>query len=383
MLLNIDYLSAPLRSRIPAFEVTQAVLAKHSRSFHTASYVFPSAVRRDLVILYAFCRVMDDFCDESATKEEARELIQMSKDFLDLVYPGTTHTSRSTNPSASSSPSLEKADKKSLLPSRPSSPATAASSEKVQPPSDFAISAFLHKRVPKDAQSSFFLLSTITSRVPRYPFDDLIEGYEWDLAGRHERPIVSEGDLIEYSRLVASSVAEMCVWAMWANEGSCPSESETRKHILQKAASMGIALQITNISRDIKEDAGKGRIYLPQEWFRSTPDDKKHFKVLEDAANAQASPSHTEFPYAVYIRRLLDLAEVHKVGTNEAIRQLPRSCQAGIRAATRVYIGIGAEISKFAFDAQGNPNLDFDGRRISLTKWQRIRIALKAVYASI
>lgn len=415
MLLRVDALPASICARIPAFESTQAVLAKHSRSFYTASYVFPSAVRRDLVILYAFCRVLDDFCDESATPEDARSLIDMSKEFLDLVYPGTTSAYGNGNLSSRSSPSLEKGD----INLQPSSP-TASSDNRPAPPTEFQVSAFLHKRVPKEAQSSFFLLSTITGRIPRYPFDDLIAGYEWDMAGRQERPIETEADLVEYSRMVASSVAEMCVWAMWANEGSRPEDPRVRKHILARAASMGVALQITNIARDIREDAQKGRIYLPKAWFtisnghvttindeKNSSNDEKHtrkahgrsyppngtrlssphperdFEVLEVAANSNGILDAREFPYAVYIRRLLDLAEEHKQGTNEAIQQLPRSCQAGIRAATRVYIGIGSAIESRAFSADGSANQAFDGQRISMTGWQRVRTALRAVYASM
>ena len=355
LVLRVDNLPASYQARIPAFERTQEVLAIHSRSFHTASYIFPSAVRRDLVILYAFCRVMDDFCDESATKEEARNLIAMSKEWLDLLYPSPLFVP-------------EKSD-----------------NTFVTPPSAYAISTFLHKRVPPEAQSAFFLLSTISSRIPRYPFNDLIAGYEWDLEAS-SRPIVTEADLIEYSRLVASSVAEMCVWAMWANEGLLQDEEE-RKQVLDKAASMGVALQITNIARDIREDSAKGRIYIPQDWFNSStysdgPERIQDYKALVNANYTTQPPSASEFRYPTYIRQLLELAETQKQGTSEAIRKLPHSCQAGIRAATRVYIGIGAEIQKRAFRGEGfaQPNLQYRGDRVSLNKWQRIRIALKEVY---
>jgi len=371
LLLRLDRLPASYAARIPAFEETQEVLAVHSRSFHTASYIFPSAVRRDLVILYAFCRVLDDFCDESPTKEEAARLIDMSKSYLDLLYP----------PSAVSATAME----------APFAPE----------PSHFAVSAFLHQNVPKEAQSAFFLLSTICRRIPRYPFDDLIEGYEWDLEGGEKRPIVTTEDLVEYSRLVAASVAEMCVWAMWANEGESGEgrTQEGRAAILKSAASMGIALQITNISRDIAEDAGKGRIYVPQDWFKQAPSfspeatlstkekaeasDKARmddYASLSACVDAKRAPLANEFRYSVYLGDLLALAEIHKIGTSESIRKLPRSCQPGIRAATQVYIGIGQRIRQKAFKADGSYNTEYDGKRVSLTKGQRVKIALREVY---
>ena len=357
LVLRVDSLPPSYQARIPAFDKTQQVLAVHSRSFHTASYIFPSAVRRDLVILYAFCRVLDDFCDESASKEEARSLISMSRDWLDLLYPSPL--------------------------SRKERAAGPPPEDCVSAPSAYSISAFLHKRVPIEAQPAFFLLSTISSRIPRYPFDDLIAGYEWDLdASNH--PIVTEADLVEYSRLVASSVAEMCVWAMWANEGLLVDEEE-REQILDRAARMGVTLQITNIARDIRDDSAKGRIYIPQEWFKDSLSSDK-IKRLQDqeslvkAGLTKQPPSASEFRYPTYIRQLLDLAKTYESGTSEAIRKLPHSCQAGIRAATRVYIGIGAEIEKQAF-LNGQPNLQYQGDRVSLSKWQRIAIALKEVYA--
>lgn len=399
LLLRIDALPIAYKARIGSFESTQATLAKHSKSFHTASYIFPSNVRRDLVILYAFCRVLDDFCDESDTQEEAKNLIDMSKEWLDLLYSPSTPLE---------SPILPTADHKNASMNEKGG----RSSQKVggvatSVPSNFVLSTFLHKRVPEDAQSAFYLLSTISHKIPRYPFDDLIAGYEWDLAGQDERPISTSEDLVEYSRLVASSVAEMCVWAMWANEGISPDLlPEDQKYVLQKAASMGIALQITNISRDIKEDATKGRIYIPREWFETLPipesmDDllstitppdqarelqarKSDYNHLSQCSKEKIIPEKTKFRYHTYLNQLLNLAEKHKEGTSEAIMKLPFSCQAGIRAATGVYIAIGKEIENRAFvdgsRGKGKENLEYDGTRVSMTKGQRIKIALKEVY---
>lgn len=388
LLLQIPNLPSYYLSRVPSFDTTAEILKKHSKSFYTASFIFPSAVRRDLVILYAFCRVLDDFCDESENEQEARRLIDMSKEWLDLLYPRSSSSSSSEKASGPLDPHH-------LQPS-------------TYTPSPFEISSFLHKKVPEEAQPAFYLLSTIAHKVPRYPFDELIAGYEWDLSSR---PILSEGDLVAYSKLVASSVAEMCVWAMWSNEGCSLGTQQECREVLDKAASMGVALQITNIARDMREDATKGRIYIPQEWFRassggstttttassapSTSPFNADYAALVECAKASRPPSPTEFPYPTYLRKLLDLAEEHKVGTAEAIRKLPRSCQAGIRAATGVYIEIGKAIEKKAFlpstttttssstparacPRPGNPA--YDGQRVSMTKWQRIAVALREVY---
>lgn len=109
-------------------------------------------------------------------------------------------------------------------------------------------------------RSSFPLLNQLgaTARRFRIPVDhfyDLIRGMEMDLTRtRYE----TFGDLKEYCALVASSVGLMCRQIFGYRRES------TRDY----AVNLGIALQLTNILRDIKDDARRGRIYLPQEDLR-------------------------------------------------------------------------------------------------------------------
>ncbi len=106
-------------------------------------------------------------------------------------------------------------------------------------------------------ESSFPLLNQlgITARrfnIPVDHFYDLIRGVEMDLMKtRYE----TFEDLREYCVLVASSVGLMCRQIFgYRNES-------TREY----AVNLGIALQLTNIIRDVTDDARKGRIYLPRE----------------------------------------------------------------------------------------------------------------------
>lgn len=97
------------------------------------------------------------------------------------------------------------------------------------------------------------LAGTITRfNIPVEPFFELIRGMEMDL--QKNRYIKFE-DLQLYCYRVASTVGLMCI------------EIFGYKHNSAKdfAVNLGIALQLTNILRDIKKDAEKGRIYLPQE----------------------------------------------------------------------------------------------------------------------
>ena len=89
-------------------------------------------------------------------------------------------------------------------------------------------------------------------RIPIEHFYDLIRGMELDLTRTRYRTFE---ELREYCELVASSVGLMCRSIFgYRNES-------TREY----AISLGIALQLTNILRDLKDDARRGRIYLPLE----------------------------------------------------------------------------------------------------------------------
>ncbi len=115
--------------------------------------------------------------------------------------------------------------------------------------------------------SSLPLLNQLAATARRFhiPVDhffELIRGMEMDLSrNRYE----TFDELREYCYLVASSVGLMCREIFgYRNES-------TREY----AINLGIALQLTNILRDIKDDAGRGRIYIPQE-------DMRRFGYTED-----------------------------------------------------------------------------------------------------
>lgn len=92
-----------------------------------------------------------------------------------------------------------------------------------------------------------------TYRLPRGPFLAIIDGMEMDLTGRMCAPTWEELEL--YCRRVAGAVGEISVRVFGAHEP----EAE------RLAIALGEALQLTNILRDLAEDAGRGRLYLPRE----------------------------------------------------------------------------------------------------------------------
>ena len=88
--------------------------------------------------------------------------------------------------------------------------------------------------------------------VPLAAFGELIDGVEMDLTGRR---YASVEELVEYCRCVAGSVGRLCLGVF----GSRPDP-----HAASYADSLGVALQLTNILRDVREDLAAGRVYLPQ-----------------------------------------------------------------------------------------------------------------------
>ena len=88
--------------------------------------------------------------------------------------------------------------------------------------------------------------------LPKEPFLDLIDGMEMDLAWNNYQTFA---DLREYCYRVASAVGLLCI-EIFGYESP-----RTREY----AVHLGLALQLTNILRDLREDVGRGRIYLPIE----------------------------------------------------------------------------------------------------------------------
>ena len=102
--------------------------------------------------------------------------------------------------------------------------------------------------------------------LSRQPFDDLVDGVEMDLQRSRYQTF---DELVGYCRRVASAVGVMCIEVFGSRD------SRSREY----AFNLGLALQMTNIIRDIKVDLQQGRIYLPQE-------DLSRFGVTEAALAA-------------------------------------------------------------------------------------------------
>jgi 15-cis-phytoene synthase len=109
-----------------------------------------------------------------------------------------------------------------------------------------------------DAARGDQVLVALADAARRYPiplgaFAELIEGCEADVRGTS---YATFGDLEHYCRCVAGSIGRLSLGVFGSRD---PATAE------KLADNLGIALQVTNILRDIREDLGNGRVYLPAE----------------------------------------------------------------------------------------------------------------------
>lgn len=157
--------------------------------------------------------------------------------------------------------------------------------------------------------------------LPRALPDALIQGFRWDLEGRRYETI---DELYEYCACVAASVGAMMAMLMRVRD----------PHVLARACDLGTAMQLTNIARDVGEDARNGRVYLPLDWLAEAGIDVDRW--LEDP---QPSPELSSV-----VQRLVLLADDIYLRARTGIPRLPMGCRPGIYAAMRIYREIGVEV---------------------------------------
>lgn len=182
-------------------EVCAEITTAHARTFALASKLLPAVKRRAAYALYAFCRVADDLVDRADPEHLDSVRTQL------LEY---------------------RAQLEAALEGRPSGPI-------------FREMAWVSRMY----------------EVSPAPLFELLDGVARDLEGhRYE----SWSALEQYCEGVASSVGEMCTYVF-----GVPAGPTMLPQAIRYARTLGTAMQLTNILRDVGEDASHGRCYLPAE----------------------------------------------------------------------------------------------------------------------
>lgn len=164
--------------------------------------------------------------------------------------------------------------------------------------------------------------------IPRALPEALLEGLQWDAQVRRYETL---DDLYAYAARVAGSVGAMMTLVM----------GPRAPDVLARACDLGVAMQLTNIARDIGEDARAGRLYLPLQWMRDAGVDPEAWL---------AQPSFSA-EIAVIAQRLLDAADVLYTRAGVGIAHLPLSCRPGIHAASALYAEIGRAVERAGCDS--------------------------------
>ena len=259
------------------------IIEKGSHSFYAASKVLPKKIRDSAIVLYSFCRIVDDSIDETTSKDKAlKELFKR----LDAVYeerPGDN-------------------------------------------PSDRCFSILV----------KFY-------EMPKQLPLALLEGMDWDT---REKEYKTLSELRAYCARVASTVGVMMCVLMRVRD----------KDILARACDLGVAMQLTNIVRDIGEDARNGRLYIPLDWMAKYGLDRKQF--LKNPATSKE--------LGQIAKKLLEEARRLYKRSESGLFGLPTSCQPGIYAARYIYEGIGKHIEAVQYDSINRRAKTSRGEKITL-----------------
>lgn len=268
-------------------------IAVGSKSFAAAAKLFDPPTRRSAIMLYAWCRYCDDVVD-------GQEL-------------GFGQAAGSREDSERRLAELRDLTRRAYAGEAMANPAFAAFQEVVQ-----------RHAIPE-----------------RYALEHL-QGFAMDV---HERHYESIDDTLEYCYHVAGVVGLMMAVIMGAKDEAT----------LDRACDLGLAFQLTNIARDIVEDASVGRCYLPAQWLR------------EEGVPQQelALPHHRE-EVARLAQRLVDLAEPYYFSACQGLPALPLRSAWAIATARGVYREIGMKVK-----AQGARAWD---QRVSTSKWDKLRL---------
>jgi phytoene synthase len=267
-------------------------------SFYYSFLVLPARKRRAIIAVWDFCRAVDDAVDEAAGAEPGGAAAQLAlwRAELAACYAGNTG-------------------------------AGAGGGD------------------PTTTQGRTLQPYVREFNLPRAPFEDLIDGVAMDL--EHARYPTFEA-LAEYCRRVASTVGLICIEIFGYRDPA------SRAY----AVNLGIALQLTNIIRDVAADMRQGRVYLPVE-------DLVRFGVTEEAlAQGRVTPP---------VRELLRFeCQRARQYYDRAAADMPQVDARSLVAAEimgGIYFGILRRIERAGYDVFS--------RRIRVPRPHRALIALR------
>jgi phytoene synthase len=281
-----------------AYAVCRGVARRAAKNFYYGFLVLPSAKRNALCAVYAFMRHADDITDDpGAGHDQKRQKLNEWMDSANAVFNG-------------------------------------------KPTDDPVLLALA------DAQARF--------KIPPVLFEKLVYGTSLDLeiqAGADGPAVICKTfeDLRRYCYFVASIVGLVCIRIF--------GYSDAKAEIL--AEDCGLAFQLTNIIRDVKEDAGLGRIYLPEE-------DLVRFAVLPEHLSPQAMSA----PPSAELKAVLEFEADRARRYYESAKWLMELVEEDSRAALWVLVEIYSRLLKKIAER----NYDVFTERVQLSVWEKLAV---------
>ena len=189
--------------------------------------------------------------------------------------------------------------------------------------------------------------------VPREYPEALLEGMGMDTAGAQYHSLE---DLLLYCHRVAGVVGLMMCHVLGVSDSRA----------LRNAAHLGIAMQLTNICRDVAEDWQRGRLYLPLQMLRACgPQALNGLRLGPLPREAKGSIS-------VVTRQLLSVADRFYLSGDAGVWALPFRAAFSVRAARWIYAAIGGRILR--------PGYDLFSMRAVVPQSQKLLLVLKAAF---
>lgn len=187
--------------------------------------------------------------------------------------------------------------------------------------------------------------------IPSSELQMLVDGVEMDFTrSRYE----TFAELHDYCTLVASVVGRMCVRIFGFSDPEA----------LQRADDLGLALQLTNIMRDVREDAvDMGRVYLPQ-------DELRRFGIPESAlASDEILPGWPDL-----VAHSVARARTYFTSGYEVLRYIPRRPAACVQTMAGIYEELLKKIER-------DPGLPLR-ERAALSKTEKLRVVVRSWLSS-
>ena len=296
----------------------QSIMQKHGKTFALAAKLLTPSSRKDATTLYAFARTVDDWIDLTATNKEAQAKVAA----IELYFS-----------QQSDSHSIKHAINHSI-------------SQQI----DQEIDTEINQKINHDYADIAAIITKY--HVPKAVMHAFLQS---QLHDEDCQQLASQQALIDYAYGVAGSIGRLMRPIIGASVASD-----------NYAISLGIAMQLTNIARDVVEDAGRSRIYIPGNFFAT-------------AIKPQNIEQATEAEKAIIfdaITKLLQLADTYYAYAQLGYGLIPLRNRLSIAAAGAMYHAIGTTIL-----ARGQAKY-WQGR-VSLNLSTKCLIAISTVFKTL